>query len=121
MITCTLGEKTYHVNFVSGRALREITPALTVYTKILLVNQKMQEGTIKEDDMFDLGEALDAMVEWFCLLFHNQFTPDEVYDFYPSDKLMHDISYALQAVNAQMTSVLSSFPMMAAPEKKTKA
>lgn len=119
MITCKLGEKSYHVDFVSGRALREISPALTVYTQILVVNQKIQEGSIKEEDMFDLKPALDTMVEWFCLLFHNQFTPDEVYDYYPSDKLMHDISYALQAVNAQMTSVLSTFPMTAAQETKT--
>jgi hypothetical protein len=120
MITCKLGETAYHVDFVSGRALREISPAMNVYAKILMVNQKIQDGTIREDDMFDLGEALDTMVEWFCVLFHNQFTPDEVYDYYPSDKLMHDISYALQAVNAQMTHVLSTFPMTAAPEKTTR-
>ena len=27
MITCKLGEKTYSVDFVSGRALREMEPA----------------------------------------------------------------------------------------------
>lgn len=27
MITCKLGEKTYHIDFISGRALRELEPA----------------------------------------------------------------------------------------------
>lgn len=117
MITCKLGEKSYSIPFVSGRALRGITPALKVYTQILMVNQKVIDGTVKEEDVFDFGEALDVLIDWFCLLFNNQFTPDEVYDGYPSDQLMHDVSFAIQAVNANMTAVLESFPMKAAQEK----
>ena len=55
-------------------------------------------------------EALDTMVKWFCILFNNQFTPDEVYDNYPADRLMHDIALALMAVQTQTTEVLDSFP-----------
>ena len=77
MITCTLGEKKYTVDFVSQ---------LTV------------------------TDALDTMVKWFCVLFNNQFTPDEMYDNYPADRLMHDIALALMAVQTQTTEVLDSFP-----------
>ena len=31
MITCTLGEKKYSVDFVTGRVLREIEPATKMY------------------------------------------------------------------------------------------
>ena len=44
------------------------------------------------------------------ILFGNQFTPDEVYDNYPADRLMHDIALALMAVQTQTTEVLDSFP-----------
>jgi len=44
------------------------------------------------------------------ILFNNQFTPDEVYDNYPADRLMHDIALALMAVQTQTTEVLDSFP-----------
>ena len=54
--------------------------------------------------------ALDTMVKWFCILFGNQFTPDEVYDNYPADRLMHDIALALMAVQTQTTEVLDTFP-----------
>ena len=53
---------------------------------------------------------------WFCILFQNQFTPDDVLDNYPVDRLMHDIALALMAVQAQTTDVLSDFPTMAATE-----
>ena len=55
-------------------------------------------------------DALDTMVKWFCILFGNQFTPDEVYDKYPADRLMHDIALALMAVQTQTTEVLDTFP-----------
>ena len=35
MITCTLGEKKYTVDFVSGRALREMEPAAKTYGKLV--------------------------------------------------------------------------------------
>ena len=53
---------------------------------------------------------------WFCILFQNQFSPDDVLDNYPVDRLMHDIALALMAVQAQTTDVLSDFPTMAAME-----
>ena len=35
---------------------------------------------------------MDVMIRWFCLLFGNQFSPDDVLDGYPVDRLMHDLS-----------------------------
>lgn len=120
MITCKLGEKTYSIDYVSGRALREINDALVMYGKIVMVNAKIENGTLTDEDVFPLQDALDVMVKWFCLLFKNQFTPDEVFEHYPVDDLLYDITYAIQAVNAQMTKVLSSFPIRAA-QAKTKS
>ena len=59
---------------------------------------------------------MDTMIKWFCLVFGNQFTPDELLDNYPVDRLMHDIALTLMAVQAQTTSILSEFPTTAATE-----
>ena len=56
------------------------------------------------------------MIRWFCLLFGNQFGPDDVLDGYPVDRLMHDIALALMAVQTQTTEILSEFPTKAATE-----
>ena len=117
MITCTLGEKKYSVDFVSGRALREIEPAMKMYTRISAISEAAVKGeTIENPDNLTIPDALDVMIRWFCLLFGNQFTPDDVLDNYPVDRLMHDIVIALFAVQAQTTDVLSTFPTTAAED-----
>ena len=62
-------------------------------------------------------DALDTMVKWFCILFNNQFTPDEVYDNYPADRLMHDIALALMATQTETTEVLDTFPTIPAVQE----
>ena len=117
MITCTLGEKKYSVDFISGRALREIEPAMKMYTRISAISEAAVKGeTIENPDNLTIPDALDVMIRWFCLLFGNQFTLDDVLDNYPVDRLMHDIVVALIAVQAQTTDVLSSFPTTAAED-----
>ena len=112
MITCTLGDKKYSVDFISGRALREIEPATKMYARIQkMAKQAMENADFTENDQVSVSEALDELVRWFCILFGNQFTPDEVYDGYPSDRLMVDIPIALMAVQTATTQVLSEFPM----------
>ena len=121
MITCTLGEKRYSVDFISGRALREMGPAWDMYASLSAVaadavagkNTKAKEG----DSAPSVTAALDVLVKWFCLVFGNQFSPDDVYDHYPVDRLMHDVVLALLAVQTQTTDVLSEFPTPAAQEK----
>ena len=110
MITCTLGEKKYTVDFISGRALREMEPATKMYGRLVRLSQAVTEGAEITGDQPSVPEALDTMVKWFCILFNNQFTPDEIYDNYPADRLMHDIALALMAVQTQTTEVLDSFP-----------
>lgn len=120
MVTCTLNGKEYHIDFVTGRALREIEPASKMYSRVVaLSNAAMNGGDLSDADQLTVAEALDVMVRWFCLLFQNQFTPDELLDGYPVDRLMHDIAFALMAVQTQTTSVLESFPTKAAEEKET--
>ena len=117
MITCKLGEKTYSVDFVSGRALREMEPAAKMYAKLVSIsNAAVQGETIPESEHLTISEAMDVMTKWFCLVFGNQFTQDELLDNYPVDRLMHDVALTLMAVQAQTTGILSSFPTTAAPE-----
>ena len=125
MITCKLGGKTYHVDYVTGRALREIGDASRMYARIVHISQDAMDGKepSEEDAKLSVKEAMDVMVKWFCILFQNQFSPDEVYDNYPADRLMHDVSLAIMAVNAQTTERLSEFPTKptAAPKAPQRA
>ena len=110
MITCTLGEKKYSVDFVSGRALREMEPALKMYGRLMRISQDAVEGKEITDTQLTVADALDTLVHWFCILFGNQFTPDEMYDHYPADRMMVDIPLALMAVQTQSTETLEAFP-----------
>ena len=122
MITCKLGEKTYSVDFVSGRALREMEPAAKMYGRIVTISNAAMNGeAIPDSDQLSIPEALDVMVRWFCILFGNQFTPDDVLDGYPVDRLMHDIALALMAVQTQTTEILDTFPTKAAKTENAKA
>ena len=115
MISCTLNEKKYTVDFVSGRALREMEPAAQMYGRIVAISNAALKGEVPEDAKnLSTGEALDVMIRWFCLLFGNQFTPDDVLDYYPVDRMMHDIALALMAVQTQTTEILDEFPTKAA-------
>lgn len=117
MITCTLGDKKYTVDFISGRALREIEPALKMYSKIVALSAAAEKGdTPVEAESISVPDAMDIMICWFCLLFGNQFTPDDVLDGYPVDRLMHDIALALMAVQTQTTQILDEFPTKAVQE-----
>jgi len=110
MVTCTLGEKKYSVDFISGRALREMEPASRMYGKLVALSKAAVEGKDVSDEKLTVQEALDTMVKLFCILFGNQFHPDHVYDLYPADRLMHDIALAIMAVQSQTTEVLDAFP-----------
>ncbi len=110
MITCTLSDKKYTVDFISGRALREMKPASNMYAKVIRLASDAAEGKEVTAEGITIRDSLDVMVKWFCILFGNQFTPDDVYDHYPADRLMHDIALTLMAVQTQTTEVLDSFP-----------
>ena len=115
MISCTLNGKKYTVDFVYGRALREMEPAAQMYGRIVAISNAALKGEVPEDAKnLSIGAALDVMIRWFCLLFGNQFTPDDVLDYYPVDRMMHDIALALMAVQTQTTEILDEFPTKAA-------
>ena len=79
MITCTLNDKKYTVDFITGRALREMEPAAKMYSRIVaLSNAALKGETPEEAKELSIGEAMDVMIRWFCILFGNQFTPDDV-------------------------------------------
>ena len=120
MITCTLKDKKYAVDFISGRALREMEPAAKMYARIVALSNAAVKGEeIPQSEQVSIPDAMDVMIRWFCLLFGNQFTPDDVLDGYPVDRLMHDIALALMAVQTQTTEILNEFPTKAAKEPAT--
>ena len=110
MVTCTLGADKYSVDFISGRALREMEPASKMYGRLVALSKAAVEGQDVSTEQLTIPEALDTMVKWFCILFGNQFSVDDVYDHYPADRLMHDIALAIMAVQTQTTEVLDAFP-----------
>ena len=117
MISCELGGKKYTMDFVTGRALREIDAAANMYLRLARITEDAAAGKDVSGETLTVREAMDVMVKWFCLLFGNQFTPDDMYDYYPADRIMHDISTAIMAVQTQTTSVLAEFPTNPAAEK----
>lgn len=122
MITCTLSGKKYTVDFIPGRALREMEPAAKMYAKLVAISNAAAKGEeVKEDDQLTIPKAVDVMVRWFCILFGNQFTPDEMLDGYPVDRMMHDIALAIMAVQTQTTEILDEFPTKAAETETVKA
>ena len=116
MITCTLGDKKYSVDFISGRALREMGAASQMYAKLVKLAGATVEGKDVSGEKLTVPEALDVLVKWFCILFGNQFSPDDVYDHYPVDRLIHDIALSIMAVQTQTTEVLDAFPTKAATQ-----
>ncbi len=120
MISCTLGDKKYTVDFISGRALREMEPASNMYAKVIRLANDVTNGKEVSSEGMTISGSLDVLVKWFCILFGNQFTPDDVYDNYPADRLMHDIALALMAVQTQTTEVLDSFPTIPAAKPENR-
>ncbi|MEG1192713.1 MAG: hypothetical protein RSG50_05755 [Clostridia bacterium] len=116
MITCTLGDKKYTVDYISGRALREMGPASKMYAKLVKLAGDATDGKDVSSEKLTIPEALDVLVKWFCILFGNQFTPDDMYDHYPVDRLIHDIALAIMAVQTQTTEVLDAFPTIPATQ-----
>ncbi len=119
MITCTLNGKKYTVDFISGRAMREMGEAAKTYADMLRAAKNAENGVMTEENEIDLGEAIDVMARWFCLVFRDQFTVDELYDGYPADRLMHDMALTLMSVQTQTTGVLDDFPTKAAMPQTT--
>ena len=88
-----------------------------MYARIVALSNAAVKGeALPEGGDLNIAEAMDVMIRWFCILFGNQFTPDDVLDGYPVDRLMHDIALALMAVQTQTTEILSQFPTKAAKE-----
>ena len=46
MITCALNNQKYTIDFVSGRALREMEPAAKMYGRIVALSNAALKGTV---------------------------------------------------------------------------
>ena len=104
MLQVTLGEKIYHVDYVTALALRDIREPLAILKKL---------DRPADQELGDFGKDLDPLVKWFCLLFGNQFSVDDVYTHYPADRLLPDLTLAVMAVQQRVSAALSAFPTKA--------
>ena len=63
MITCTLGKQKYTVDYVSGRALREMEPAAKMYARIVALSNAALKGEMPADaDNLSIADAMDVMI-----------------------------------------------------------
>ena len=68
MITCTLGDKKYTVDFVSGRALREIEPAMKMYTRISAISEAAVKGEeIENPDNLTMEKKKQNVLYFQCI------------------------------------------------------
>ena len=72
MITCTLGEKKYSVDFISGRALREMEPAAKVYGKLVRISKDATEGKDVSGEQITVADALLATHSKCRTIRHNR-------------------------------------------------
>jgi hypothetical protein len=56
MITCKLKDKTYTVDFISGRALREMEPAAKMYSRIVTIANAAAKGEDIPQDESEVQE-----------------------------------------------------------------
>ncbi|MDI9519871.1 MAG: hypothetical protein QM308_01750 [Bacillota bacterium] len=98
----TLGEKTYTIPFFKGRAYRTMGEVEKIYKRVS-----------EDTDATLVVEEYDALVDWFCDAFDNQFDRDAVYDNYPADDLIKDIFALYIAMMNMSTKVLADFPIPA--------
>ena len=124
MLKCTLGEKTYTIPYVTGRALREMDAANAAYDRIISMARKAEndEEPTEEDQQMTFSQLLEPIVDWFCnILFQGQFSTDEFYDNYPVDSMTTDLIAAMQAVQSSVTEKLKDFPTMPAGTTEMKS
>ena len=70
MISCTLNNQKYTIDFVSGRALREMEPAAKMYGRIVALSNAALKGETPADaGELSIADAMDVMIRWFCVLF----------------------------------------------------
>ena len=117
MITCRLGKKEYFIEQISGRALREIQPALEAYGELAAVVKAASAGEPAPASTMTVQEMCDRIVAWFCIVFGNQFTPEMVYNLYPASRMINDFMLVIMAVIQARDDVLDSFPTKAARKK----
>ena len=65
-------------------------PAAKMYSRLVTISTAAVKGDpLPEGEQVEIAEAMDIMLRWFCILFGNQFTPDDVLNAYPVDMLIH--------------------------------
>jgi hypothetical protein len=93
-------KKTYRVPYISGKSLMQSQ-----------VIERIVEEVRKGNDPGMTDAELMEACEWFCTLFQNQFTAEELLEGHPSDHLRSDIFAAYMFVQNEMAKALKKFPM----------
>ena len=102
-----LNNKKYRVDRVPVKVVRAMGPAQEVYKRLL-----------KDPEKIDVEKDIDTLVNWFVLFCGNQFTADDVYNYYPGDRIITDVGLAIAALNTSVEKVLKKFPTGQESKKK---
>lgn len=116
MFTVTLNKKTYKVEHVSTKALYELGPVEDFYRRMKKAEEAEQSGGKLPD--FDYKKDIGALVDWFVLFCGNQFSSEDMMEYYPSDRIITDVGTAAVYVKSQLTSALEHFPSGEEHKKK---
>ena len=114
-----LMDKTYTIPFVKARAYREMDDAIDAYTELVSMAAEEEAGKKATAKDTKISDYMDRLVEWFCVLFDNQFSPDEFSDGYPADQLITDLVTALLKVRDNMAETIGDFPSDPAATMRT--
>ena len=67
MITCTLNGKKYAVDYITGRALREMEPAAKMYGRIVSLSNAALKGELPEEAKAVLDDLMEVNKDYWTL------------------------------------------------------
>ena len=100
-------DQVYNIPFFNGLALHESEKVGRAFEK------SSQDETLSQEE---IGDCL----KWFCLIFGNKFTIDELLKGYQVDRLMMDIFSAYYAMQQHVMEALTEFPIQPTAMEESK-
>ena len=80
--------------------------------------QEVFKRMLSESGEINIEKDIDVLVDWFVLFCGGQFTSQDVYDYYPGDRIITDVGLAMAALNTSVEKVLKAFPTGQEAKKK---
>lgn len=110
MFSVTLGGETKTVPFVTAKALRDLEAPMVILAK-------WEEAKKENEDRPLTPAQVDVVVRWFSDFMQGAFSPEEILEKYPADRLLLDVHVAVLTVQRAITEKLNHFPLRLAEEQ----